>query len=459
MFRIKPFSYEHELNKAKTLLDLKTENNLPENVIKILEFCTSKEIGFILSRNDRALSCKDARSKRFRLGHVGIPLFDEMKSVIFKGQMKDKREIVIATHCRGHMNIIEETLVQLCGLDSLPQIMDANELMAIYGMDFGTVNPFLMDINSNESVLHIFDVGLIQTMSLSPKTMMTNAGEHTWGIEFDPKQAIATINNKMVDAIAKLSLPVNELDFYDSPIINNPKSIGIITGNGPDSGIMLWSMINNNIVKILGKHFRGDISFPKVNVISLPEMGLSMELDKRQYAVKEAIVQAINSLKDVDVIALACHTTHHFTEQIREAVNNDNQQVFISMSENVIEYISKMEQKHISLLGIDYVADLMEYSAYSHLKDLNVASISADVLAHFHSLAYEVKKKSNLHRAFQKFVKLIDTYVPDDKTVVIALTELSLLYQQFKKDRHRKREVIDSLELYAEKIAMYSLGL
>jgi aspartate racemase len=285
--------------------------------------------------------------------------------------------------------------------------------------------------------------------------MMTNAGEHTWGIEFDPVLLIKAISHKIVDAMAT---PSGELNFYDCLNINNPKSIGIITGNGPDSGIALWNMINEGIVEILGDSFRGDISFPKVSVVSLPEMGLSMELDKRRFAAHDTIMKAVETLQDVELLALACHTNHHFTEQIRKAFEQTGG-TFVSMAETVIEHIKILQPQSMVFLGIDYVADLKGYSAYADLKNLNIEPLQSEVLNSLHNLAYDVKKKRNLHSAFQKFVKLLDTYIELDKDVVIALTELSVLYQSFRKSRYNKRNVVDSLELYANKIARHSLGI
>lgn len=58
-----------------------------------------------------------------------------------------------------------------------------------------------------------------------------------WGIEFDPKELIKHINNKFIGEISILD---RELQTQDLPNSTNPKSIGIITGNGPDSGMALW---------------------------------------------------------------------------------------------------------------------------------------------------------------------------------------------------------------------------
>jgi len=456
MTYIDSFVYEKEIAQATKLLQGDNELLLPQNVDEIIRFCASKNMGVILSRNEKATSCKDARTKRFRLGHIGIPLFDELKSVVFKGYGRDGNEKIIATHCRGHMDIVVDRIAEICVLKEAPKVMESEELKERFNMDYGTVSPILIEINSKNTIINIFDISLTYPLACSPGTMMTNAGEHTWGIEFDPILLIKNINNKIIDSIA-VPKAENELKIYDLPQISSPKSIGIITGNGPDSGITLWEMINRNFVEILGKHFRGDISFPKVNIISLPEMGLSMELDKRHTASQEILLKAVDSLKDVDILSIACHTSHHFTMSIREAFEK-NGGVFVSMAEIVIAHVKLMESQSITFLGVDYVADLQGYSAYKDLKNLHVEHMPLDVLREISELAYEVKKMQNLHRTFQKFVGLLNRHI-SSKDVVIALTELSILYQKFRKGKYNERNIIDSLELYAKIIARQSLGL
>ena len=168
---------------------------------------------------------------------------------------------------------------------------------------------------------------------------MTNAGSHTWGLEFDAKDLVKSIKSHRT---GKISLPNIELNDFELPQRLNPKSIGIITGNGPDSGIALWESINRNIVEILGPHFIGDISLPRVQVISVPAMGLSMELDQREEVTWEALSEAVIQLKNqnVELLALACHTTHYYSQKIKE-IFQSNEQEFISMSDLVCDYVEK----------------------------------------------------------------------------------------------------------------------
>jgi aspartate racemase len=454
MSYIEYFSLSDEIARAKALL-YGNETEIPANVLTVIRFCCEHRVGFILSRNIKVMSCKDARSNRVRLGHTGIPLFDELKSIVFVGVDGQGNRMIIAAHCRGHMNINVNRIIEIYSLISTPMILPESELLARFGMVFGIVNPMLLDVNSENTVVNIFDIGLTTVVAECPGTMMTNAGNHTWGIELEPNLLIKAIKGAIVDTIAS---PDKELDYFEVPQAVNPKSIGIITGNGPDSGIALWRKINSYFVEQLDTHFIGDISLPKVTVISLPAMGLSMELDKRDTATWETILEAIKGMvqNNVEILSLACHTTHYYTNRIRKEFEHNGRK-FVSMPETTIKYIKESKLTDIALLGIGYVANLQEYSAYTELRDLDVEIVSDEVLAEFHKLGYEVKKMKNIPRAFLKFINLIKTEIKA-KNVIIALTELSILYESQRK-RSQVKNIIDPLDIYAKEVVRQSLSI
>lgn len=288
-----------------------TSDICPENVKAIIQYCVENKIGYLLSKNQYAGTCRDARSKRYRLGHVGIPLYDELKSIVGVTVDKNGSDFFIAMHCRGHMEIDFKAVQSVLGLENEIQILSEELLDQKYGLEFGIVNPISLCVNSLGSLLQIFDCGLLTPISKYPGTMMTNAGNHYFGIEFDIAQVIKSIPQHK---IASIAIQDRELLTHDLPNCTNPKSIGIITGNGPDSGMTLWRGINNSIANILGEHFLGDMSLPEVYIASIPAMGLSMELDKRESATQSVLLEAVESLKlqKVNLLALACHTTHYF---------------------------------------------------------------------------------------------------------------------------------------------------
>ncbi len=59
------------------------------------------------------------------------------------------------------------------------------------------------------------------------------------------------------------------------------KKIGIITGSGPEAGVDLWQKILKINKDILKEDFHGDLDAPNVTIFSVPELGHSMELEKK----------------------------------------------------------------------------------------------------------------------------------------------------------------------------------
>jgi len=457
MKKIDTVPLEREFELALNLLVCGSEDSLPENVKTVIEFCVKNEIGFVLSRNSKAFSCRDARSKRNRLGHIGIPLHDELKSILFKGiDILSKQEKFLMVHCRGHLDIDVNKLVEKCCLTGRPEIVDEEEMNVRFGMVHGIVNPFLVQGKYGEKVIHVVDMSVLTPITEFPGTMLTNAGDHTWGIEFDPSclpKALAYNPDSLTD----VSIPASKPENAERDVYTKPRSIGIITGNGPDSGMSLWKKINNHFTQMFSDNFSGDFSLPIILTFSLPSMGMSMELEKRNSATWSVISDAVTKLKmlDVELLVLACHTTHYYTEKIRELFEDDNHE-FVSMAEETVKYIERHNINDVAILGINYVADLQGYSAYKALSNINVEKLSLETLEKFHDLGYEIKKMKNSQAAFQKFVSLLKKEVVSEN-VIIALTELSLIYESQKKKGNEKK-IIDPLDIYAKAIAHKSLG-
>ena len=418
----------------------------PVAVSEILEFCEIGEMSVIISRNKPAGNCRDAKSKRNRLGHEGIPLFDELKSSVEYYYDGNGEKVIVAIHCRGDEKIDRSLIEAYIGKKERVPVelsrLEGEELHSELGMEFGTVNPILLEIRSKGGIHQFFDESLLDPPAPCPGTMMTNAGEHTWAMEFNPIQLLGAINRKSVFRFAQ---GLRE--------VKHPKTIGIITGNGPASGIALWEGINRNFAETLGRDFSGDVSLPQVHVMSLPELGLSMELDKRENAVWAALEDAVLKMKDlgVEVLCLACHTTHYFTEQIRELFETDGQ-VFFSMAETVMEHIYENNIDDVAVLGINHVADFGEMSSYKELSELNVETLSFETMEKIRELGYRIKGMKDMYPAFQSFINILKSDIKS-KNIVIAMTELSLLFQkQANKNRTSERNIIDPLELYAKKI-------
>ncbi len=430
------------------------DEEIPSNVKVIESLFSQYRKGFKFSRNAYAGSCRDARSKRYRLGNRGIPLSDELKSII--GKVVNHKQITyVALHCRGDMEICVDNIIDVLNIEGEFAVLNADELFAVFNMEYGTVNPFVLSSSETESINQIFDSRVFEQHVKLPGTMMTNAGDHTWAIEFDPLDLKVLIPDMVVAKIAEINQATED---YEELSRLNLRSIGLITGNGPDSGMALWQLINDNVKEIMSDKFLGDLSLPEVNVLSVPGMGLSMELKLRKSATWRELSRAVETLCNhgVDILCLACHTTHYFSDQIKEICKKYGV-TFLSMPEVVVSYLQKKKITEFALLGIPSVADLGEWSAYSTLNKYNPEILDSETLDSFLEIGYLVKQKQPFEKSFQKLIHLIKKKIKSEN-VIIALTELSILLQK-QSNKKRRRNIIDALELYGEAIAKASLGL
>lgn len=96
----------------------------------------------------------------------------------------------------------------------------------------------------------------------------------------------------------------SEDDCHVNTILRQHKSLGIITGNTPESGALLWNLVNRAIRQEMIRRgvYKGDISFPNVSVLSIPEMGLSTELASRRGQVWNGIRKAMDQLWNVEML-------------------------------------------------------------------------------------------------------------------------------------------------------------
>ena len=96
------------------------------------------------------------------------------------------------------------------------------------------------------------------------------------------------------------------------------KRLGILTGSGPEAGIDLWSKVLSEARRALGSSYRGDIDAPHVVVLSVPELGHSMQLPDTRELVWEHLRAAAEQLApQVDAFAIACNTLYLFEPELR----------------------------------------------------------------------------------------------------------------------------------------------
>ncbi|MCK5058887.1 MAG: aspartate/glutamate racemase family protein [Candidatus Aminicenantes bacterium] len=427
---------------------LADETDLPDGVKKTIGFFIDNKLWFNLSRNVKALGCREAANKRNRLGHTGIPLEHELKSIFGKFINAAGNEQYVILHCKAHQELDYDKVKKVLRARREVNKLENDELADIFHMDYGLVNPFTLDPLFWETpILQVFDKSLTIN-NLPPYTMMTNAGDLTWAIEFKPKELFEAVKHYRIEDITTHISSNNR-----SANKKRPK-IGILTGNAPESGIALWQKINHIIREERKEHFYGDISFPYVTVESIPDMGLSMELDLREKETWEAVNAGIISLcnQGATIVCIACDTTQYFTPRIRE-ITSQYKSRFISIPEVTFDYLAKNKINEFAFLGIKYVTDLSDkWSAFKKLRKFKIETLSEESIKKIHELAFKVKREGITGPGITKLRDLLN-HETKSKTIVVALTELSILLGTQKKRSRKGRTFIDTLDLLADAVA------
>lgn len=423
-------------------------NMIPDRVESVRNFLQQHNLWFVLSRNDHSTSCREAASRRYRLGKQGIPVYDELKSLAFTASFNGRQQHVFI-HCRANVSFSMPAVAACLAINSKDlQPLSVDELQFHFAAQYGTVNPFFVD----KRVIHLFDEDVLRDYT-SPHTMMTNAGDLTWAIEFRPVELIAALQ----DVSAKVIV---------APIVSYTgqhrilPSFGIITGNGPESGMSLWSHLNQKIRSEIEQlnMLQGDLSYPRVLIHSIPEMGLSMELQQREAAVWQVIDEAVGQLAigKVSHITLACNTTPYFTDRIRTQCQQHNME-FVSIAEQTINYIRRYHLNSISIMGIPIVSQLGSYSAYQELAGLGVKPVKDKVMDDLQELGYLIKRmetKGQDTKAMNKLRHIIRSGVETER-ILIALTEISVLLERFPRLKNNigGKEVINPLAILGDTLA------
>ena len=455
-----------ECERQALLLLRPGEHRVPPAVQRACQFLRRLGIWFALSRNLEARSCRDAARKRQRLGHQGIPLWDELKSFFGRYSGADGQHHLVMVHCRADRQLNMEKVAAALGAAAPPVRLTEEEMVSLR-LEYGMVNPFetwhaeparskfTLDLSMmDQSVIQLFDEELRLPIGV-PGTMMTNAGELTWAVEFRADDLIRTLPKSVV-------APISEPDLEEPSRIQgarNDHPIGIITGNPPEAGMYLWQLMNNKVRESLGDLCCGDVSMPRVEMMSLPETGLSMEMESRLDVVSGALEQAVREMcrRGVKALALPCNTMSYFAPKIHEWCAG-TQTRFESMAEVTGRSLRRAGITEVALVGINYAADLGHWSAYREpLAGMKIELLNGEALERVRELAYLVKSEGPNHPLLSKLRDILNKHVTS-KHVVLALTELSLLVELQKGGGKSGKVIIDPMSLYAESLAATHLG-
>jgi len=225
------------------------------------------------------------------------------------------------------------------------------------------------------------------------------------------------------------------------------KRIGIITGSGPEAGVDLWQKILKHNKDILKENFKGDLDAPNVTILSVPELGHSMELEKNYDMVWDILK---NSVKDicqrVDYFVIVCNTLNLYANKINELGFKDK---FISTLNVVEDYMQSNNLKEACIIGALPVLQMKEYSVFTPLKEKYNIEVPKD-FNKVHHLIYEVKKVGGQeHKVINDFRYIIDKIKSEN--IFLACTELPLIKLKF-----ADKNLIDVTDLLARKLVKKS---
>jgi aspartate racemase len=205
------------------------------------------------------------------------------------------------------------------------------------------------------------------------------------------------------------------------------KRIGIIAGSGPEAGIDLWMKILKANKAKMGKKFKGDQDAPHVVIHSVPELGLSMDIDQYKEEVRRSLLDTVGKIaKEAGLLAIACNTLHYYSRDIHREISQLKLNVeFVSIVDAVTHYIKSNNIKQVALLGSKYGMDLGKEGIYTPV--LGVADIELPTdLNDVHQLVYDIKRLGPDDDAVKyKFMSIISRL--NSKHILLACTELPLV--------------------------------
>lgn len=422
------------------------ETAVPDSVIETVAFFKRYGLWYILGRNPQVRSCREAAAMRFRLGKRGIPLRDELRSYLAQGVDQAGRNVTVLFHCRGSQSLSFEKVERLgLGITGFSRAAVAD--LGDDDLGYGLINPFISEARERTIglVRQVFDSALLDGLGQTA-TMMTNAGHLTWSVEFNPQALVDILGGKnaLVASIATEEQSVG--------LSAKQGTIGIITGNGPESGALLWNKINNAVRRKLGNEFAGDISYPRVLIHSLPAMGWSMELDNRSELLWSQLERELSLLVEsgATTVALACNTTQYFSTRIHRLFD-DTGAKFVQLSDAVRSHVEASRDNAIYAIGIGHVVDGSNWSDFAFLnRSKNIRVPDRLETEKIEALAYEIKRHGPNARSFQK-LRAIVRRAPADH-ILLLLTELSLLFDVYPHKISRTKKVHDGLDIYADQI-------
>ncbi len=221
------------------------------------------------------------------------------------------------------------------------------------------------------------------------------------------------------------------------------KKVGIITGSGPEAGIDLWQKVLYENKQFLKDEYQGDLDALDITILSIPQLGHSMELEKNYDMVWKTLKKAVEDIcQRVDYFVIACNTLNVYENKIEELGYKDK---FLSTLDVVKAYIKEENLEDIAIIGAFPVIEMKEFSVFKSLNE----TFNVEVPKKFEkvqNLIYSVKKLGgDNHQVINDFRYIVDSL--SSKNVFLACTELPLI-----KLIYKNKNLIDVSQLLARKL-------
>lgn len=229
--------------------------------------------------------------------------------------------------------------------------------------------------------------------------------------------------------------------------------LGIIAGSGPEAGMDLWAKVLHHNRAMLGTRYEGDVHAPHVIIASVPELGHSMELEKREEQVWCALEHAARQISpQVDYYVIACNTLNYFADRL-DALELDAR--LITPAQVVIEELRRINHpadQGVALLGSRQTMDLGRWSSYVTLAENIRVELPVETET-LHQLIYDVKVAGgSTPDIAREFLTLCATLQSD--VVLQACTELPLIDVD---STRAGKKLIDVSDLLARALALKSI--
>ena len=208
-----------------------------------------------------------------------------------------------------------------------------------------------------------------------------------------------------------------------APTARFARTIGIVTGSGPEAGLDLWRKIVQAARTHSGLNYRGDIDAPRVMIESVPELGLSMDLQRWQSEVWDALRLTVTRLLPrVDVLCIACNTLHHFEHDLAGLLGSTE---LVSFPETAAQLVRQRCGRSLGLFAVRPVLEPGPFSAYRRLPEWEHFELPRD-LDEAHALVENIKARgpddADVHA---NFIRLCAGF--ESSAIVLACTELPLI--------------------------------